>query len=274
MNKEIANKKILKLRETIRHHDKKYFVENAPQPSDQKYDRIFKELKELEEKFPSLITPYSPTQRVSERPLEGFKHVKHSVPMLSMDNTYSHDELREFDKRVRKNLGKESYEYAVEFKIDGVSVSLRYDNGNFKVGATRGNGRIGDDVSFNLRTIKSIPLKLSIDKGKIPKLLEVRGEVFMTKGLFEKLNKEREKNNEVPFANPRNASAGSLKLLDSRITAKRHLDIFVWGIGEHEGVEIKNHSEALAYLTKIGMKIIPHSIKCKDIEEVIDYCQK
>ncbi|MGB2705310.1 MAG: NAD-dependent DNA ligase LigA [Candidatus Omnitrophota bacterium] len=272
MDKAAAKKKISKLRDLIRHHDRKYFVENKPEISDQAYDKIYRGLKGLEGKFPEFKTPDSPTMRVSEKPAEGFKHVRHAVPMLSMDNTYSHEELKSFDGRVRKNLGKEKYEYAVEFKIDGVSVSVIYKNGTFAQGATRGNGTVGDGISFNLRTIRSIPLKLSSKNKKVPPLLEVRGEVFLSKKWFDKLNKEREKKNEELFANPRNASAGSLKLLDSRITAKRHLDIYIWGTGGHKGVDIKKHDELLEFLRDIGLKVIPHVKRCEDIGEVIKFC--
>lgn len=272
MAKTAAKKKISKLRNLVNYHDRKYFVESKPEIPDGEYDRIYRELKDLEKKFPEFITADSPTQRVSEKPMAGFRHLKHAVPMLSMDNTYSHDELREFDKRIKKNLCGENYEYAVEFKIDGVSVSLIYENGLFSLGATRGNGRVGDDVTLNLRTIKSIPLKLSAEKDKIPSRLGVRGEVFMTKKWFARLNKEREKKNEDPFANPRNASAGSLKLLDSRITAKRRLAIFVWGIGQHSKAEVKNHHEALNYLKDLGLSVIPHVKVCSAIDEVIKLC--
>ncbi len=272
VDKHKAKEKITKLRNIIRHHDRKYFVKSKPEISDREYDRLYRELKGLEKRFPELITPDSPTQRISEKPLEGFRHVRHAVPMLSMDNTYSHEELRDFDKRVRKNLGKEKYEYAVEFKVDGVSVSIAYEDGIFVQGATRGNGQVGDDISLNLKTIKSIPLKLSSREAKVPGLLEVRGEVFMAKRWFTKLNKEREKKGEELFANPRNASAGSLKLLDSRITAQRHLDIFVWGIGQYKGVDFKNHDKTVEYLAKLGLRVIPHVKRCKDIGEVIRFC--
>ena len=272
MDKKKAEEKISKLKRLIIEHDKKYFIENNPEVSDQEYDRLYKELKVLEEAFPERVTPDSPTQRVNEKPISGFRHVKHATPMLSMDNTYSHEELRDFDGRIKKNLKKEKYEYMVEFKIDGVSVSITYKDGEFKEGATRGNGLLGDDVSLNLKTIRSIPLKLSLGNEKAPDFLEVRGEVFMPKKSFAKLNKEREKENEDLFANPRNAAAGSLKLLDSRITAKRHLDIFVWGIGQHKVKEIKDHNEALLYLGKLGLKVIPHAKRCKDIDEVIKFC--
>lgn len=263
---------MLKLRDKIRHHDRKYFVENKPEIQDQEYDRLYSKLKKLEKKFPEFIAPDSPTQRVSEKPIRGFYHVKHAIPMLSMDNTYSHEELRDFDERVRKNLGKEKYEYVVEFKIDGVSVSITYENEEFKRAATRGNGTVGDDISLNLKTIRSIPLKLSGQQEGTSSLLEVRGEVFVTKEWFAKLNKEREKKNEELFANPRNASAGSLKLLDPRIAAKRHLDIFIWGVGEHKGIDFKDHDEALEILRKYGLKVIPHVKKCKNIDEVIKFC--
>ena len=274
MNKELAKNKILKLRSSIRHHDRRYFVENRPEITDHAYDTLYHELKELEKKFPELITPDSPTRRVSEKPLEGFRHVKHRVPMLSMDNTYSYEELRAFDKRIKKNLGKEKYEYAVEFKIDGVSISVTYEKGAFTVGATRGDGKTGDDISLNLKTIKSIPLKLSSDKEKVPALLSVRGEVFITKKRFAKVNEKREEKGEELFANPRNASAGSLKLLDPRITAKRGLDVLMWGAGEYKDADFKEHDEALKYLAKLGLKIIPHVKKCKDIDEVIKFCDE
>jgi len=270
-----AKKRISELRRWVEENDRKYFAWNAPAISDREYDSLYSELKNLEKKFPELITPDSPTQRIGEKPLEGFRHVKHQTPMLSMDNTYSHEELSSFDKRVRKNLGKnEKYEYVAEFKIDGVSVSLTYEKGIFKVGATRGNGIIGDDISLNLRTIKSIPLKLSSLMEKAPPSLEVRGEVFMPKKWFASLNTRREKRNEELFANPRNASAGSLKLLDPHIAAERHLDIFVWGIGQYGGREFKNHDEVLNCLRALGMKVIPHVKKCKDIDEAIKFCEE
>jgi DNA ligase (NAD+) len=274
VDKDKARDKVSKLTEEIRLHDRRYFVENKPAISDREYDRLYRELKDLEKKFPGLVTPDSPTQRVSEKPQKGFRHVNHAVWMLSMDNTYSHGELRDFDGRVKKNLGKEKYEYAVEFKVDGVSVSITYEDGVFIRGATRGNGQVGDDISLNLKTIKSIPLKLYSEKAKIPALLEVRGEVFMPKKWFTKVNKEREKKGEELFANPRNASAGSLKLLDPRVTAGRHLDIFVWGIGQHKGADFKCHDTVVERLSGLGLKVIPHVKRCKDIDEVIKFCDR
>ncbi len=272
-NLEKIKKEIEELREKIRYHDYKYYVENMPEISDQAYDALYKKLKELEEKYPQFITPDSPTQRIGGKPLEEFKTVKHRIPMLSMDNTYSEDELRDFDRRVKKLLPKQEVHYVVELKIDGVSVSLIYENGIFVQGATRGDGYQGDDVTQNLRTIRSIPLKLHCVEGKVPSVLEVRGEVYMPKKKFEELNKEREKNGEPLFANPRNATAGSLKLLDPNLVAKRGLDIFVWGLGYYEGIQFKTHHQALEYFQKVGFKVNPHYKFCKDIDEVIKYCQ-
>ncbi|MCQ9206747.1 MAG: NAD-dependent DNA ligase LigA [Omnitrophica bacterium] len=269
-----AKNRIEKLKSLIQRHDHKYFVENKPEITDSEYDRLYRELKNLEEKFPEFVTPDSPTRRVGEKPLSGFRHVKHAISMLSMDNTYSHEELRDFDKRMRKNLGKEKYEYTVEFKIDGVSVSLRYENGYFTVGATRGDGVTGDDVTQNLKTIRSIPLSFSSGKKKPPAFLEVRGEVFMPKGRFATLNSERKKRGDELFANPRNASAGSLKLLDSRVTAERHLDIFIWGLAQCEGRGFEKHDESLDYLRTLGFKVIPHVKRCKDISAAIEYCEE
>jgi len=274
MDRTSAGKKISKLKELIERHDRKYFVENAPEIPDQQYDKLYRELKRLEEKFPEFKTPDSPTQRLAEKPAGGFKSVRHELPMLSMDNTYSHGELKSFDERVRKNLGKEKYEYVVEFKIDGVSVSLLYVDGKFDRGATRGNGITGDDVSLNLKTIRSIPLKLLHKNAELPYVLEARGEVFMARKWFDRLNKEREARGEDLFANPRNAAAGSLKLLDPRITAKRHLDILIWGAGRCSGTDIKKHDELLKFLKKLGLKIMPHVEKCRDIKEVIDLCDR
>ena len=274
MDKNKAKKEIIKLKALITYHDRKYFIEASPKISDQEYDHLYQKLKELEKDFPEFITNDSPTQRVSGKPLQGFSHLKHRIPMLSMDNTYSHDELEDFDKRVRKNLMSETYEYAVEFKIDGVSVSIIYENGIFIQGATRGDGRTGDDISLNLKTIKSMPLKLFAQKEKMPFLLEVRGEVYMAKKWFDRLNKEKEKKSEELFANPRNASAGSLKLLDPRIAAGRHLDMFTWGIGEYRGIKFQGHCEVVRFLDKLGLRVVPHVKKCKDIEEVIEYCRK
>jgi DNA ligase (NAD+) len=266
-----AKKQIKKLRAEIRRHDYLYYVLNQSEISDRQYDRLFAELKELEEANPQLITPDSPTQRVSERPLDEFVSVRHAVPMLSMDNTYNAEELRAFDKRVAKGLGSRDYDYVVELKIDGVASSLRYERGLLITGATRGDGEVGDDITANVRTIKAIPLVL-LDGSKIPDVLEVRGEVYMPTKSFVELNKQREKAGETLFANPRNATAGSLKLLDSKITAKRNLSFFAYATGELSQPLAKGHYETLQVFKKMGLPVNPHIKKAKDIDEVIEIC--
>jgi DNA ligase (NAD+) len=275
MDKKGIKKKIDKLRELINYHDRKYYAENRPEISDQEYDRLIKQLKKLEQAHPEFIAPDSPTQRVSGEVLEGFKSVEHRVPMLSMDNTYSADEIREFDKRVRKNLGVAKLDYIVELKIDGVSISLLYEKGKFVRGATRGDGFKGDDITVNLKTIRSLPLNINTKKGtKIPILFEARGEVYMPRKAFLEINKEKEKNGEELFANPRNAAAGSLKLLDSSIVSKRHLNMWIYGVGYTEGAAFKTQFEALEFLKEAGFRTNPHIRRCRSIEEAIAYCDE
>jgi DNA ligase (NAD+) len=262
-----AKKRIEQLRAEIRRHDYLYYVLNQPEIKDQQYDKLFSELKALEEQHPELITPDSPTQRVSERPIEGFNTVRHAVPMLSIDNTYNADELKAFDERVAKGLESKDYDYVVELKIDGLAVSLRYEKGVLVVGATRGDGTKGDDVTHNIRTIKAIPLRLT---GDVPDVLEVRGEVYMPTKSFVSLNKQKEKAGEALFANPRNAAAGSLKLLDSRITAKRNLSFFAYATGEMSRPLAKDHYETLQVFKKLGLPVNHNIEKAKDIVEVIE----
>lgn len=273
MSNSKVKDQIEKLREEIRRHDRLYYIENKPKISDQEYDALLKRLQKFEKKSPEFITADSPTQRVGGAPVGGFAVVEHKVQMLSMDNTYNDGELRAFDERVKKNLGGERYEYIVELKIDGVSVSLTYENGIFVRGATRGDGFKGDDVSINLKTIRSIPLKLASPNGMpVPRFMEVRGEVYMRLENFEKINKGKEKADEELFANPRNAAAGSLKLLDPRIVAKRGLDIFAHGIGYSEGAPFKSQSELLEGLKELGFRINPNYKRCADIDEVLEFC--
>jgi len=272
MNAKDAKKEIEDLKAVIRKHDHLYYVANAPEISDGEYDRIYRKLKDAESAHPRLVTPDSPTQRVGGEPTKGFSTVKHIVPMLSMDNTYSAEEIRDFDRRVRKNLGSRKVEYVVELKFDGVSISLLYRSGLFVRGATRGDGENGEDVSGNLKTIRSIPLESSDRIKNAPGSIEVRGEVYMTKKAFERINHGKEDRGEDLFANPRNAAAGSLKLLDPKEVAKRGLDIFVWGIGHYEGLSFKKHTEVLDYLKDAGFKVNPHYKLCSDIEEVIAFC--
>ncbi|TET78717.1 MAG: NAD-dependent DNA ligase LigA [Candidatus Cloacimonadota bacterium] len=262
--------KIEKLRDEINYHNYRYYVLNDPVISDTDYDILIKELKELENKYPELITPTSPTQRIGDELVGGFPTVTHSVPMLSLENTYSEEELREFDKRIAKTLLTEKYEYVVELKIDGFAVSLEYRNGELMRGSTRGNGTVGDEITQNLRTINSIPLKL-ITKDKKLIDIEVRGEVFMSRTVFDRLNREREKNGKPLFANPRNAAAGSIKNMDPRVVAKRKLDIFV-----HTAVELhhfKSHYSAIETLKDIGFKVTPVLEVAKDIDEVLEICK-
>lgn len=270
--KKDVKKDIQKLRQEIRRHDRLYYVENKPEISDSEYDALIKRLQKFEVQRPEFITSDSPTQRVAGEPTKEFKVVKHKVAMLSMDNTYSHEELKEFDKRVKKNLAGELPEYIVELKIDGVSISITYQDGKFIRGATRGDGSTGDDVSVNLKTIRSIPL--TIDLAYPPSLIEVRGEVYMTTDGFAKLNKEKEKFGEELFVNPRNAAAGSLKLLDPKIVSQRHLNVFFYGVGYQEGADFKSQFEVLEFLKKAGFRTNPNIKKCGDIEEALLYCDK
>ncbi|MEW6201550.1 MAG: NAD-dependent DNA ligase LigA, partial [bacterium] len=264
---------IKELRGKIEYHNRKYYIENSPEISDYEYDLLFRRLKEFEEKHPHLITPDSPTQKVGGEPLEEFAQVRHSEPMLSLDNVYNLEELKEFDGRVRRGLeGDEKVRYVVELKIDGVSVALTYRGGRFVQGATRGNGVIGDDITANLRTIRSLPLRL-LGKWKEGEEIEVRGEVFLPKKGFEKVNKEREESGEPLFANPRNAAAGSLKLLDPRITARRPLDIFLYYLRAPH-LKIKSHSDALRRLKEFGFKTEPHYETFDSIDEMIPYLKK
>ncbi len=272
MNINEAKRRILELRELINYHNYRYYVLDSPEITDEEYDKLFRKLKELEEKFPQLITPDSPTQRVGGEPLPEFKQIKHRIPMLSLDNVFNEENLRDFDARVKKILKTEKdIEYVCEPKLDGLAVELIYENGIFIAGATRGDGRVGEDVTSNLKTIKSIPLALFSKKLKPPTILEVRGEVIINKKDFEKLNREREKSGEPLFANPRNASAGSLRQLDPKVTASRPLDIFLYGMGHIEGMSFKSQWDFLNYLPEWGLKTNKLNRLCKGIEEVINY---
>jgi len=273
---ERDKRKIERLRKLIRHHETLYYVQDQPAISDREYDLLMRELQDLEEKFLESVTPDSPTQRVGGKVAKRFTAVAHKTPMLSLDNAFSVDELKEFHQRVVKgleNVSSEDIEYFVELKFDGLAVTLTYENGVFIQGATRGNGKEGEDITANLRTIKSIPLNISTDKEKYG-TLEVRGEVFMRRESFRELNKSREADDEAPFANPRNAAAGSLRLLDSSITAKRKLDIFVYGMGSMEPMPFKSHDEIQTALKNLGFKLNTNRHVCGSIEEVLPYIEK
>ena len=271
--------KIEQLRATIRYHDRKYYVENNPEITDYEYDQLVKELQQLEKSHPDLITPDSPTQRVGGEPLTQFPTVEHKIPMLSIDNTYSDAELKEFDQRIKRMAGIDAHhdvEYVVELKIDGVAITLWYEHGLFVRGATRGDGFKGDDVTANLRTVRQIPLKLEPAgrKQKTPPVIEIRGEIYLPSKEFQRLNEEREETGEPQFANPRNAAAGTLKLLDPRITAKRRLCIYTYAIGYYEELELKTHMQCLDILRCFGLPVNSHTQLCKNIGAVIQYCNE
>ncbi len=276
-----VRKEIERLRRMIRRHDRIYYIENRPEISDPEYDRLYRALVDLEKAHPELITPDSPTQRIAEKPVAAFGVVRHRVPMTSLDNTTSAEELREFDERISRFLGGEKPRYVVELKFDGVSVSLTYQEGQFLQGATRGDGERGDDITANLKTIRSIPLTLSLSpegrgrgEGAFPRLMEVRGEVYMPRPAFEQLNRQRKAQGELLFANPRNAAAGSLKQLDSRITSERKLEIFCYGVGAVEGKGFSTHHEVLDFLKRAGFRVNPYFKRCSTIEEVIATCDE
>jgi DNA ligase (NAD+) len=272
-----ARKRHEELAEEIRRHDHAYYVLAQPTISDLAYDRLYRELADLEAQSPGLIGPDSPTQRVGGQPLEEFKPVQHLEPMYSLDNTYSQSELREFVNRVQRLLPGETLEWVVEPKIDGVAINLRYDKGALTCGATRGDGTTGDDITANLRTIRSIPTRLRAvhpEAGRlakvIPELLEARGEVYLTKTGFQKLNAQRRAAGEEPFANPRNAAAGSLKQLDPRIVAKRPLDVILSGLGRVQGgdEEPPQHDEMLGWLKGLGFKTPGRVWHCRTADEL------
>ncbi len=268
---DIQIQRVNELRDQIRRHDYLYYVLNSPQISDQQYDRLFAELKSLETANPDIITPDSPTQRVSEVPISGFEQVEHKLPMLSIDNTYNPEELRDFDRRLKKTLGGEEYSYVVELKIDGLALSLLYEDGVLVRAVTRGNGETGDDVTANVRTIKAIPLRLKKD---ISGILEVRGEVYMPSKSFEALNQARAAADEQLFANPRNAAAGSLKLLNPKITASRNLSFFCYSTGYSDTPLAESHFEIIQVLKELGLPINPNTARAADIEQAIQICEQ
>ncbi len=268
--KDEAEKRIEKLSRKIEYHNYLYYVKNSPVISDAEFDALLNELKELEAEFPDLVRPDSPTQRVGGAVAEGFKSVKHRVPMMSIDNISSDDEAREFDKRVKRLVGTPGkIEYVAEPKFDGVSASLTYEKGILTRGATRGNGLVGEDVTANLKTINTIPLRLS--GNGIPEIIEIRGEVLFPIEAFRKLNKELAEEGEPLFANPRNAASGAIRQLDSSITASRPLTFYAWGLGDVKGYEIKTEWELVEGLRTWGFKVEEHIMLCTDIGEAVSY---
>lgn len=277
LSRKDAEKKILKLRSTIELHNKRYYDQARPVITDQEYDGLMAELIALERAYPELIRIDSPSQKVGGSPLSQFETVSHRVPMLSMDNTYSAEELREFDRRVRKMAEIDSVVYWAEQKIDGVSISLIYEKGIFKKAITRGDGLHGDDVSENVRTIRRLPLRLRFQDGnkqKIPAELEIRGEVYMPRESFNRLNQKKEADGDELFANPRNACAGSLKLLDSKIVASRQLDFFAYGLGFCSEPVAESFAELSTWLADCDVPVIPRQSLCDSIERVIEYIEE
>ncbi len=272
MDKQAAERRIQELRTGINHHNYLYYVEDRPEITDAEYDLLLRELQQMETEFPELITADSPTQRVGARPLEKFSQVTHRIPMLSLENAFNEEEMRDFDERVKRFLGLAAgheIEYVCEPKMDGLAVEIVYENGELTVGTTRGDGYVGEDVTQNLRTVKSIPLRLAAPKP--PMLFEVRGEVYLGLSPFQKLNAEREEAGDPPFANPRNAAAGSLRQLDSRITARRPLSIFCYAAGAVEGHAFASQSDLLATIPRWGLPVNPLIRKVSGIGGVLDY---
>src|SRR5436309_3192888 len=262
-----AAKRIAQLRDEIRKHDRRYYEEAAPTISDREYDRLYKELVDLEAKFSDLVTPASPTQRVGGKPLQAFAQIPHRVPMLSLDNTYSEDEVANFYKRITRLLPDEEIPVVIEPKVDGVAVSVMYENGKLKYAATRGDGSVGDEITQNIKTIRSVPHQL---RGAAPKVFEVRGEAYLDKDGFKKLNKEREAAGLPLFANPRNAAAGSLKHLDPKIAARRPLGMVFYGTGAVEGADVDLHSKIFPLFKKLGLPTHENWWLADSVEKVLD----
>lgn len=268
MDRRAAEKQLKELHNLLNQYNYEYHVLDNPSIPDAEYDRLMQHLKKIEEEFPDMVTPDSPTQRVGGEALSAFEKVQHNTPMLSLGNAFSEEDLHDFDRRVRQAIG-DDFTYVCELKIDGLAVSLRYEDGLFVKGATRGDGAVGEDITANLKTIRSIPLRLNE-----PYTLEVRGEAYMPKKSFVNLNKIREANGEMLFANPRNAAAGSLRQLDPRIAASRHLDIFLYGIGDYSSLDVTTHSGGLDLLEKLGLKVNKERQNCTSIEQVAAYVKE
>lgn len=269
-----VTREIAKLRAEIERHNYLYYVVNRPELTDAEYDALYRKLEEVEAEHPELITPDSPTQRVGSQPSQSFASIEHSIAMLSFSNAFDPDGLRDFDRRVRSQLGADQVTYVAEPKLDGLAVELVYRDERLVNGSTRGDGRFGEDVLANLRTIRSIPLRLRKSEGSAPSLLEVRGEVFIEKEAFAALNRQREVDELPPFANPRNLAAGTLRQLDARVTAARPLSIYCYDVGLVEGITIESQHQLLDILPKLGLRVNPSYRSCSGIEEVIDFYQE
>jgi DNA ligase (NAD+) len=267
-----AERRIDRLRDEIRRHERLYYVLDRPEISDQDYDALDRELRELEAEFPDLVTPDSPTQRVGETPSDEFPTFVHRIPMLSLDNTYSEAELAEFEERIFRIVGRREITYVAELKIDGLSMSLHYEGGRLVRAVTRGDGVRGDDVTQNARAIRPIPLVLQ--GGSVPEELEARGEVYLPRTRFEAINREREEAEEEPFANPRNAAAGTMKNLDARVVARRGLDVFLYSIAHLRGAEVRSQWDALERLRGWGLRTNPASRRCRGLAEVLAFVEE
>jgi DNA ligase (NAD+) len=268
-DRDEARARIEKLREEINRHNRLYYVFDSPEISDAEYDALMRELKQLEEAYPEFLTPDSPTQRVGAEPLEAFGVVEHRQPLLSLGNVFSDEELDTWYDRTRRLAGGVDFDFVCEHKIDGLAVALTYADGRLATGATRGDGFRGEDITQNLRTIRSVPLSVSKEA---PPRFEVRGEVYLSRKGFHRLNREREAEGLPPFANPRNAAAGSVRQLDPRITAKRPLDIFIYQLGWSEGMATPpTHRETMEWLKTLGFRVNPNNRPARTIDEVKEY---
>jgi DNA ligase (NAD+) len=267
-------KQISALRDEIRRHENLYYLQEEPEISDREYDELLERLSQFEQKHPALVTPDSPTQRVGGRPAESFPEFVHRRPMLSLDNSYSIEELRAFDERCRKLAGGRSPDYVAELKIDGLSLSIHYEDGLFVRGVTRGDGLRGEDVTSNVRTIRSVPLKLAANASKAGSELEVRGEAYLGRKVFERINAEREDEGEPRFANPRNAASGTIRQLDPAKVAKRRLEMFAYDALAGERKAFTSHWEALEWLEHAGFRVNSKRALCKSIDEVIEFCNR
>ena len=272
-----VQKKIESLRGKIRHHEYLYYVVDNPEISDTEFDKLMQQLKDLEAEHPDLVTADSPTQRVGGKPREGFVKVPHSSPMLSLDNTYNEEELRDWERRVHELSGRSDVDYVCELKLDGMSLALIYEDGKLVRGITRGDGSVGEDVTLNVRTVRSVPLSIPKEKLKkagIPADFEVRGELLMPTASFKKINEERERNGLPTFANPRNFTAGTVRQLDSNVTAARRLDYFPYILLRNGRTHFDRHSKTLAALEAAGFKVNPNHKLVRSMDEVWAFIQR
>ncbi|MDP9264050.1 MAG: NAD-dependent DNA ligase LigA, partial [Acidobacteriota bacterium] len=272
-----TERQIEALREKIRHHEHRYYVLDDPEISDAEFDRLMQQLKALEAEHPKLVTPDSPTQRVGGKPREGFVKVPHSRPLLSLENAYSEDELRDWERRVHELSGRKDVSYVCELKLDGLSMALWYRGGRLERGITRGDGSVGEDVTLNVRTLRSVPLSIAADALKragLPRDFEVRGEVLMPLAAFKKLNEERERQELARFANPRNAAAGTIRTLEPNLVAQRRLDFYAYFLLVDGKDHFPEHGQALAALAEAGFKVSRNYVAAKDLDEVLDFIRR